>query len=127
MKLWKRAQFGWTPLIAIALVVAACGGDSSGGGGDACDGEIAEGNLTMFAHEGSEADAYRAAIDRFNETRGTEIGVSVELTMIPEGQYTDQINAAAAAGDLPDIIDFDGPNMAKPVEVVGSPMALPQL
>lgn len=32
--------------------------------------------------------------------------------MMPEGQYTDQVNAAAAAGDLPDVIDFDGPIMA---------------
>ncbi|NIR38844.1 MAG: sugar ABC transporter substrate-binding protein, partial [Actinobacteria bacterium] len=68
--------------------------------------------VTMFAHEGAEADAYRAAIDSFNETRGAEIGLTVDLTMIPEGEYTDQINAAAASDDLPDVLDLDGPIMA---------------
>jgi multiple sugar transport system substrate-binding protein len=98
--------------ITVALLVAACSGGTTDGGGPACDGEIEEGELTMFAHEGSEADAYRAAVEGFNETRGAELGLTVDLTMIPEGQYTDQVNAAAAAGDLPDLLDLDGPNMA---------------
>jgi multiple sugar transport system substrate-binding protein len=94
-------------------VLSACGGDDGGEAAEAaCDGTVEEGTLTMFAHEGSEADAYRAAIDRFNDTRGSELGVTVELTMIPEGQYTDQVNAAAASGDLPALLDLDGPNMA---------------
>lgn len=96
--------------VTLALALAACGGQ--GGGGETCDGEITADTVTMFAHEGSEADAYRDAIDSFNSGPGEDLGVTVELTMIPEGQYTDQINAAAAAGDLPDVIDFDGPNMA---------------
>jgi multiple sugar transport system substrate-binding protein len=112
MKPPNRRSLIVTAPLALALIAAGCGSDSSGGAGGVCDGEIAESELTMFAHEGSEADAYRAAIDDFNTTRGAEIGVTVDLTLIPEGQYTDQINAAAAAGDLPDVIDFDGPNMA---------------
>lgn len=104
---WPIAAAG----VAVALVMAACDA-GGGGGGAACDGEVEAETLTMFAHEGSEADAYRDAITGFNETRGAELGLEVELTMIPEGQYTDQVNAAAAAGDLPDVIDFDGPNMA---------------
>jgi len=103
---WPIAVAG----VAVALVLGAC--DAGGGSGAACDGEVDAETLTMFAHEGSEADAYRDAIAGFNETRGSELGLEVELTMIPEGQYTDQVNAAAAAGDLPDVIDFDGPNMA---------------
>lgn len=83
-----------------------------GGGGGGCDGTIDEGALAMFAHEGGEADAYVAAIDAYNAGPGAEVGVSVDLTLIPEGQYTDQINSAAAAGDLPAILDFDGPIMA---------------
>lgn len=95
----------------LTLICAACGG----GGEQAvaeCDGEITGGTVTMFAHEGSEADAYRAAIDRFNQTRGTQLGVTVDLTMIPEGQYTDLVNTAAAAGDLPAVLDLDGPHTA---------------
>jgi multiple sugar transport system substrate-binding protein len=96
---------------ALLLALGACGGDSEVAEAG-CDGTVDEGTITMFAHEGSEADAYRAAIDRFNDTRGSELGVTVELTMIPEGQYTDQVNAAAASGDLPAVLDLDGPNMA---------------
>jgi multiple sugar transport system substrate-binding protein len=98
---------------ALLMLLNACGDD---GGGEVeqagCDGTVDSGTITMFAHEGSEADAYRAAIDGFNETRGSELGVTVELTMIPEGQYTDQVNAAAASGDLPAVLDLDGPNLA---------------
>lgn len=97
---------------ALALLLAGCGGDDTGAAAADCDGEVESGTVAMFAHEGSEADAYRAAIDDFNSTAGSDLGVTVELTMIPEGQYTDQVNAAAASGDLPALLDLDGPNMA---------------
>lgn len=99
--------------LAGVLLLASCGG---GGGGAseaaACDGEVDPGTVTMFAHEGAEADAYRAAIKDFNDGPGKDLEVEVDLTMIPEGQYTDQVNSAAASGDLPAVLDFDGPNMA---------------
>ncbi|HEX6197190.1 MAG TPA: extracellular solute-binding protein [Jiangellaceae bacterium] len=101
-----------TTASAVALVLAACGGDDTGAAPAECDGEVESGTVTMFAHEGAEADAYRTAIDDFNSTVGGELDVTVELTMIPEGQYTDQVNAAAASGDLPALLDLDGPNMA---------------
>lgn len=105
---------GVSVLGAAALLLAGCGGGDSGSSTEAagCDGEVDEGTVTMFAHEGSEADAYKAAIDSFNSGPGSELGVEVDLTMIPEGQYTDQLNSAAASGDLPAVLDFDGPNMA---------------
>ena len=98
-----------------ALLLAGCGGGGDSGSSTeaaACDGEVEGGTVTMFAHEGAEADAYRAAIDSFNSGPGQDLGVEVDLTMIPEGQYTDQVNSAAASGDLPAVLDFDGPNMA---------------
>lgn len=100
-----------TLLVVLAMIAASCGGDS--GAVAECDGEIPDGlTLEMFAHEGAEADVYEQTIADFNATRGEELGITVDLTLIPEGQYTDQIQAAAAADDLPDIIDFDGPTMA---------------
>ena len=97
--------------VALAMIAAACGGGAEASA--ECDGEIPEDLvLEMFAHEGAEADTYTATVDEFNSSRGEELGIEVNLTLIPEGQYTDQINAAAAADDLPDIIDFDGPTMA---------------
>ena len=96
------------------LFLLACGCGAAGPAEVAqCDGEIPAGTtVTVFAHEGAEAGAYSDAIASFNDTRGAELGVTAELTLIPEGQYTDQIKSAAAAGDVPDVVDFDGPTMA---------------
>lgn len=98
-------------LAAGALALTGCGGGDTAAAA-ACDGEITVDTVTMFAHEGSEADAIQAAVDGFNSSVGADEGLEVELTLIPEGQYTDQVNAAAASGDLPDVLDHDGPNMA---------------
>jgi multiple sugar transport system substrate-binding protein len=35
--------------------------------------------------------------------------VRIELTLIPEGGYNAQVQAAALADDLPDLLEFDGP------------------
>ena len=99
---------------SLALVAGACGGsdDDSASGGDVCDGEVTVDTIEAWAHEGGEADAYAEAVDDFNATVGADMGLTVNLTLIPEGQYTDQVNAAAAAGNLPALLDFDGPNLA---------------
>ncbi len=108
-----RTSTKMSPLVALVLLASGCGGGGGAAGQAAeCDGKIEGGQVTMFAHEGSEADAYRGAIDKFNQTKGKDLGLTVKLTMIPEGEYTDQVNAAAAAGDLPAVLDIDGPNMA---------------
>lgn len=108
-----RTRTGAVAVATGAMLLAGCGG--GGGGGTeaaACDGEVDPGTVTMFAHEGAEADAYKAAVEAFNDGPGQELELEVDLTMIPEGQYTDQVNSAAASGDLPAVLDFDGPNMA---------------
>lgn len=38
--------------------------------------------------------------------------VKVKLVQLPEGSYNDQVQAAAVAGDLPDVLDLDGPFVA---------------
>jgi multiple sugar transport system substrate-binding protein len=97
----------------VVLATSSCGDDDANPPATAgCDGKVDPGTVRMFAHEGSEVDAYKGAVQSFNDTRGKELGVSVDLTVIPEGQYTDQVNAAAASGDLPAVLDLDGPNMA---------------
>ncbi|MDJ0665443.1 MAG: extracellular solute-binding protein [Acidimicrobiia bacterium] len=97
---------------ALAMIAAACGG----GGAEAaaeCDGEVPEDTtVEVWMHEGSEFNELSTAIASFNSGRGAELGIEVAITGIPEGQYTDQVKAAAAAGDLPDVIEFDGPTMA---------------
>jgi multiple sugar transport system substrate-binding protein len=97
--------------LALVLVAAACGGDDDAVGAN-CDDEITVDTIEVWVHEGSEADAYEALIADFNNTTGQDLGLTVMLTTIPEGGYTDAILAAAAAGDLPDVIDHDGPTLA---------------
>ncbi len=103
-------------LIALLAVLALVAGSCGGGGLEAaaeCDGEIPSGsNVTVWMHEGSEYTELDAAMQAFNSGRGAELGVQVTVVAIPEGGYTDAIKAAAAANDLPDVIEFDGPTMA---------------
>lgn len=103
-------------LIALLAILALVAGSCGGGGLEAaasCDDEIPSGStVTVWMHEGSEFTALDAAMQGFNSTRGPELGITVDVVAIPEGQYTDQIKAAAAANDLPDVIEFDGPTMA---------------
>jgi multiple sugar transport system substrate-binding protein len=56
--------------------------------------------------KGEERDALDASIEEFNSTHDD---VQVNAVQLPEGSYSDQVNAAALAGDLPCALDFDGP------------------
>ena len=53
------------------------------------------------------ADFARAG-DAFN---AAEQQVQVKLITLPVGDYAQQVQAAAAHGSLPDLLDFDGPNL----------------
>ena len=54
------------------------------------------------------SDAMIAGAERFEEASGA----SVTYNAIPSAGYNDAVNAAAAAGDLPDALMIDGPNVA---------------
>ncbi|MBU4482496.1 MAG: sugar ABC transporter substrate-binding protein [Actinobacteria bacterium] len=58
--------------------------------------------------KGEERDALEKQIEEFNTTQDEVI---VNATMLPEGSYNEQVAAASLAGDLPDLLDFDGPNL----------------
>ncbi len=64
--------------------------------------------LDVWFHAGQEAEReiIQEQVIRFNESRKT---VEVNLTFIPERDYNAQIQAAAMADDLPDVLEFDGP------------------
>ncbi len=111
MKARKVWLGGLSILAVLALIAAGCGGDEGAAGAD-CDGEITVDTIEAWAREGAEADAYETMVNDFNASVGADLGLNVNLTLVPEGQYTDQVNAAAAAGDLPALLDFDGPNLA---------------
>ncbi len=67
--------------------------------------------LEVWYHDGrlEERMVIRDQIERFNASQDRIVVRGVE---IPEGTYTDQVNAAALAGRLPDILDLDGPTVA---------------
>ncbi|MDY7079893.1 MAG: extracellular solute-binding protein, partial [Chloroflexota bacterium] len=56
--------------------------------------------------KGEERDVLDAQVTDFNAMQDD---VFVEAVQLPEGSYNDQVNAAALAGDLPCLLDFDGP------------------
>ena len=66
--------------------------------------------VTLWFHsgQGSERDALADQIERFNAQSEEYEVVPIE---VPEGSYSDQVSAAALAGDLPCVLDFDGPNV----------------
>lgn len=121
----------WTGIVAglgvAALTLTACGGDSDTGadstgdaGGDegsaagVCDGVI-DGEVTVEAwiHQGQTAEQEKITdlVERFNSGPGAEQGVTVEIEFIPDAAYNETVQSAAVAGDLPDALDFDGPNL----------------
>lgn len=107
-----KARYLVVLIAALALVAGACGGGSLDAAAD-CDGEIPSGStVEVWMHEGSEFTELDAAMQSFNTTTGPGLGITVEVVSIPESGYTDAVKAAAAANDLPDIIEFDGPTMA---------------
>ena len=104
---------------AIVLFAAACGDDDSssssddsssdsGDTGAPCDGQI-DGPITLTLTSHSSGEAYTGAVESFNAGPGADLGVTVELIDLGESAYEDFIVGAAAANDLPDIIDMDGP------------------
>lgn len=70
----------------------------------------AEGSVTVkiWAHAGqeSERDTLQRQIEEFNRAHP---GLGAQLTLIPEGSYNAQVQAAAVAGELPDLLEIDGP------------------
>ncbi|WP_420632399.1 sugar ABC transporter substrate-binding protein [Candidatus Leptofilum sp.] len=115
-------------LLLLALVMVACGGSSDeADSADEADTtsdtaveesedseEMAEesdsGPITIsvwnHAGQGGERDAINTIATGFNASQDTYV---VEIVELPDGSYTDQVNAAALANDLPCLLDFDGP------------------
>ena len=56
--------------------------------------------------KGEEREVLDAQVKDFNAMQGDVI---IDAVQLPEGSYNDQVNAAALAGDLPCLLDFDGP------------------
>ena len=101
----RRTFLGLGAAAAATVTFAACssqGGESSGGSG---------GGISLWTHNGGNEDelaVVQSAVDAFNEANPD---TSVDLKSFPQASYNDSIAAAAVSGDLPDILDLDGPIM----------------
>ncbi|MFF6984454.1 ABC transporter substrate-binding protein [Streptomyces sp. NPDC008343] len=95
----------WGSAAAGALIVAgaACSGPSTSGSvGDGT------GTVSVWFHsgQGAERETLQQQVRQFNDSQDR---ITVKLTLLPEGSYNEQVQAAAASGELPDLLDFDGP------------------
>jgi multiple sugar transport system substrate-binding protein len=102
-------------LAAAALVGAAFAVTPVAAQGDpnVCDGVIDGAPLTldMTMHTGSNPGAEMATVEAFNAGPGAELGVTVNVIAIGEQAYETAITSAAAAGEMPDLVDMDGPTL----------------
>ncbi|SDF00137.1 ABC transporter substrate-binding protein [Limimaricola pyoseonensis] len=74
-------------------------------------GAAAQTELSMWYH-GAGGEVESAIINRIvDDFNASQDDWAVELQSFPQGSYNDSIIAAALAGNLPDIIDVDGPVM----------------
>lgn len=65
--------------------------------------------VTVWAHAGTPAE--RSTLER-QVAAYNALGHQVELRVLAEGDYGDAIAAAAAGGQLPDVIELDAPTVA---------------
>jgi multiple sugar transport system substrate-binding protein len=72
----------------------------------AAGGESVTIDIWFHSGKGEERDVLDTQVADFN---GMDSGVQINAVQLPEGSYNDQVNAAALAGDLPCLLDFDGP------------------
>ena len=98
------------------LSLSACGGDEPDrrrAGDTTCDGKIGGTTyVTAWFHVSDVADAERATLrEQVKVFNASQRQVRVKLVTLPIGEYDDQVRSAAATGNLPDILDFDGPNL----------------
>ncbi len=71
----------------------------------------AQTELSMWYHGGAWAAEHQVFIDLIAAFNESQSEYTVVLEAFPQESYNSSIVAAAAAGDLPDIIDVDGPVM----------------
>lgn len=91
-----------------ALALSACGRAGEGGTNGGTDGDGPT-QVTLWTHSAgnpAELEVYNQIMADFNESQDDYEVVSESF---PQGAYNDAIVAAATSGDLPCLLDMDGP------------------
>ena len=103
----RVALLATTALVGTAFAAAPV---AAQGDPNVCDGVI-EGpvELSMTIHSGTNPGPEPETVEAFNTGVGAELGVSVTMNELGEGAYETSLKSAAAAGEMPDIVDMDGP------------------
>ena len=97
--------FALVSLWMIMLMVLSACGTSEPPASEETTGPV---TIDVWFHsgKGEERDVLDAQVADFNAMQDDVI---VNAILLPEGSYNDQVNAGALAGDLPCLLDFDGP------------------
>lgn len=102
MPMTRRSFLGIGVSAAAAAALSSC---SSHADGDSSKG------ITLWTHNGGnkeELAVVQSAVNAFNQENPDS---AVRIEAFPQAAYNDAIAAAAVSGDLPDILDLDGPVM----------------
>jgi multiple sugar transport system substrate-binding protein len=91
-------------LVLTAVLATACGHTSP---------PVASGPITLslWTHGGTpgEQSALRSTVSAYQRDHPS---VTVAVRVVPEGEYNDTLQAATGGGQLPDVLDVDGPLVA---------------
>ncbi|MGC9397556.1 MAG: sugar ABC transporter substrate-binding protein [Anaerolineae bacterium] len=101
----------WSLLVVTSLFLTACGGGATKAPPEEkpTEEESAEPipiEVWFHSGKGEERDVLNAQVEDFNAMQDK---YQINAVKLPEGSYNDQVNSAALAGDLPCLLDFDGP------------------
>ena len=102
MKTTRRSFLGLGASAAAAATLTACSSQSGSAG---------SGGITLWTHNGGnkeELAVVQSAVDAFNQANPDS---TVTVKSFPQEAYNDAIASAAVSGNLPDILDLDGPIM----------------
>lgn len=89
-----------TPILAALFATVGAGSAS------------AQTELSLWYHGAGSANAEEALVNQLvEEFNASQSDWKVVLETFPQGAYNDAVGAAALAGELPDILDVDGPVM----------------
>ena len=86
-------------VIAAVLALMACSRENS---------DTTSSSIEVWAHAGQESER-SVLLEQVAQFNAREADFQVRLTLIPEGSYNAQVQAAAVAGGLPDLLELDGP------------------
>jgi multiple sugar transport system substrate-binding protein len=103
-------------LFCACIALNACGSSTSKDAGQTsrtCNGDrTGTAYITVWFHASASVDAeWQTMVQQVAEFNHSQSQVRVKLITLPEGDYNQEVASAAASGNLPDVLDFDGPNL----------------